>query len=360
MEDGLRRFYHSYLTNFAYFLSLSLGALFFVTLHHLVRAGWSVVVRRFAEAIAANVWWLAVLAIPVVLGMRHLYHWSDPAALAHDPILQGKQAYLNPVFFVIRLVVYFAVWGYLARYFYKKSVEQDTSRNLMLTVQMERKSGLAMVLFALTTAFASYDLLMSLDPYWYSTMFGVYYFAGSVVGFFSLMPIVTHLVQRSGRLTHAITVEHYHDMGKLIFAFTTFWAYIAFSQYMLIWYASLPEETIWYLRRQTGSWAGVSWLLLFGHFVVPFMGLLPRFVKRNPRMLVVPAAWMLVMHWMDIYWLVMPQMSPEGVPFSLMDLTCFLALGGLCATATIRRLAGRSLVPEGDPRLAESLVFESV
>jgi hypothetical protein len=234
------------------------------------------------------------------------------------------------------------------------------TKNVMLTVRMERRSGGAMVLFALTTAFGAYDLLMSLDPHWYSTIFGVYFFAGSVVGFFACLPIITRTLQRSGRLAHAITVEHYHDMGKLIFAFTIFWAYIAFSQYMLIWYANLPEETGWYLRRQTGGWQAVSLLLLFGHFIVPFLVLLPRWVKRDGRLLVLPAVWMLAMHWMDIYWLVMPEMGAKGVPLGLMDLACFLAVGGTFVAAAARRLRDRSLVPEGDPRLQESLAFESV
>jgi hypothetical protein len=359
-EDGFRRLLFSYLVNFSFFLSLALGALFFVILHHLVRAGWSVVVRRIAEAIAANLWVLAVLAVPIVLGIRELYPWADTAIVAHDPILVQKRGYLNPVFFVIRLALYFTVWTFLARYFFVRSVAQDRTREITPTVQMERRSGVAMVLFALTTAFASYDLLMSLDPHWYSTIFGVYFFSGGVLAFFATLPIVTSILQSRGRLVNAITEEHYHDMGKLIFAFTVFWAYIAFSQYMLIWYANLPEETIWYLRRQTGSWQIVSIMLIFGHFLLPFLVLLPRWIKRNRRYLVLPALWMLAMHWMDIYWIAMPEMSPEGVPLGFMDLACFLAVGGLFVGAATRRLRDRALVPEGDPRLEESLAFESV
>ena len=267
---------------FAFFLSISLGGLFFVLLEHCTRAGWSVVARRVAEAIAANVWLMAVLAIPVVLGMHHLYHWSDAAAVAHDPLIEAKVGFLNPTFFMIRLAIYFTIWGVMATFLYRTSLAQDASGDPALTLRMERLSAPGMVLFALSLNFAAFDLLMSLDPHWFSTIFGVYYFAASVVAFFAVMPKVLWALQSRGILKNAITVEHYHDFGKLLFAFVVFWAYIAFSQYMLIWYANVPEETEWFLKRQTGEWTTVSLLLIFGHFVVPFLLLVSRFIKRRP------------------------------------------------------------------------------
>jgi hypothetical protein len=284
-DEGRPRFFHAYLVSFCYFLSLALGALFFVALQHLTRSGWSVVVRRLAEGIAATLPVLAVLCIPVLLGMHDLYHWTHSDAVAGDSLLQWKQPYLNTPFFIVRVVVYFVVWTLLAWFFLTASVRQDATGDVRLTLRMQAASAPAMVLYAITVTFAAFDLLMSLDPHWYSTIFGVYYFAGSVVGFFALLALVVYLLQRAGRLTRAITIEHYHDLGKLIFAFVVFWAYIAFSQYLLIWYANIPEETVWYLRRQSGSWAAVSLVLLFAHFVVPFVALLSRVSKRRKSLL---------------------------------------------------------------------------
>jgi hypothetical protein len=358
--DGWRRFFFSYLLSFSYLLTLALGALFFVILQHLARAGWSVVVRRWAEAIAATLPALAVLAIPIVaFGLHHLYHWTHAEAVAADHLLQAKQPYLNVPFFVVRLAVYFAVWTLLARFFLTRSLAQDENGDAALTQQMERRSAPAMLLFALTATFAAFDLLMSLDAHWYSTMFGVYVFAGSVVSFVALLTVVVFATQRAGMLRHAITVEHYHDLGKLLFAFTVFWAYIAFSQYMLMWYANLPEETAWLLRRQTNGWGWVGLVLLVGHFALPFAALLSRAPKRRPRAVAAVAAWVLLMHWFDLYWVVVPEVSRTSAVPHLLDLTTLVGLGGLVVAFAAYRMRGRSLVPERDPRLAESLRFEN-
>jgi hypothetical protein len=357
--DGFGRCLEAWLVSFAFWLSLSLGALFFVVLQHLTGATWSVVVRRPAEALAANLPWLALAALPLVLGMRHLYLWSDPARAAGDALIQAKAGYLNPVFFTLRLALYFGVWSWLARYYFRRSVEQDTSGDPALTHRMQRWSAPAVLAFALTATFAAFDLLMSLDPHWFSTIFGVYFFAGSFLGFVALLTLVLHLLQGTGRLTGVVTREHYHDLGKLIFAFTIFWAYIAFSQYMLYWYGNLPEETGWYLRRQTGDWTGLGVLLIFGHFFLPFLGLLARYPKRQKFMLLPGTLWVLAMHYADLYWLVMPEFSPGRLPLHVLDLSAFLGLGALLLALTVRRLQARSLVPERDPRLADSLIFEN-
>jgi len=363
---GGARFYFSYLVSFCYFLSIALGALFFVLIQHVTRAGWSVVVRRFAEAISMNVIPFALLFIPVILGMNHLYHWTHADAVAHDHLLAWKAPYLNTTFFIIRVAIYFVIWGLLARYFFSRSGLQDETGDWKITIRMQNWSAPGLVLFALTVTFFAFDCLMSLDPHWYSTIFGVYYFTGGAVGFFALLPIVTHLVQRSGRVTNAISPEHYHDMGKLVFAFVVFWAYIAFSQYMLIWYANIPEETVWFLKRQTGDWTKLSLFLLFGHFIIPFIMLISRWVKRRSGVLFVGAFWVLLVHWADIYWLVMPEMPSVRhgdvgqVPLHLLDLTCFIGLGGLFIAVMAWLLRKRALIPVKDPRLEESLAFENV
>jgi hypothetical protein len=358
-EGGMGRLLETYLVSFAFFLSISLGALFFVLLQHCTRAGWSVVVRRVAEVLAGNVWLMAVLAVPIVLGMDHLYHWTDAAAAAHDPLLAGKVGFLNANFFLVRLVVYFVIWGVMASFLRRTSVAQDSSGDPALTLRLERLSAPGMVLFALSINFAAFDLLMSLDAHWFSTIFGVYYFAASVVAFLAVMPKILYGMQMRGVLENAVTVEHYHDFGKLLFGFVVFWAYIAFSQYMLIWYGNLPEETEWFLKRQTGEWTTVSLILIFGHFVVPFLLLVSRMIKRRPLLLALTGGFVAVMCWIDIFWLVMPEFSPGVVRFGWLDILCFLGMNGVFSAFFVVRLARHSVVAEKDPRLEESLAFEN-
>jgi hypothetical protein len=361
--DGLRYFLHSYLLNYCYVLSIALGALFFVALQHAARAGWSVTVRRLAELLAAPMPLLAVLSLPIIVpalaGDGRLYLWADARAVAADELLRHKAPYFNPFFFALRWAGYFAVWWLLARFFLRRSLEQDHSGDPALTLRMERLSGPALLLLFCTVSFAAFDWLMSLAPDWSSTIFGVYYFAGAVVGFLAALILLALLLQAGGRLQASVTVEHYHDLGKLLFAFVIFWGYIAFSQYLLIWYGDIPEETRWYLVRQTGGWVTVSLLLLFVHLPVPFFGLLSREAKRRKALLGFWAAWMLAAHWLDLYWLVMPSVSPAAPPLGVVDLCCLLGIAGLYLAGVARAAEGVALAPLRDPRLAESLAFEN-
>ncbi|MFQ5807386.1 MAG: quinol:cytochrome C oxidoreductase, partial [Phycisphaerae bacterium] len=310
-------FIRGYLVNYAFFVSLALGGLFFVLLQHATRAGWSVVVRRLAESVSTTFPLLAALSLPIIVPMlldldaiHKVYPWTDNEHVTHDDILRGKQAYLNGPFFLARLLAYFALWIVVANYFYKHSVEQDRTGDPNLTSQMQTRSAPAVILYALATTFFAFDLLMTLDPHWFSTIFGVYYFTGAAVGFFALLVIMMYLLQRAGRLAQSISIDHYHDVGKLVFAFVVFWAYIAFCQYMLIWYGNIPEETGWYVVRQQQPWLTVSLILLFGHFIIPFAALMSRIPKRQKGLLALAATWVLVMHWFDVFYLVMPRMSP--------------------------------------------------
>jgi len=357
--DGRSDFFHSYLANFMYFLSLALGGLFFVLIMHLTRAGWSVTVRRLAEVVAWAVVPLAVLAVVILFGMHDLYEWSNAEIVAHDDLLQKKQAWLDPTFFAIRLAVYFAVWGLLSTFFLRQSCKQDESGDPSLTTRMEHVAAPGMILYALTVTFAAFDLLMSLTPHWYSTIYGVYYFSGCVLGFFALAPVLIALLKRRGFLTRLVTTEHSHDLGKLMFGFVVFWAYIAFSQYLLIWYGNLPEETVWYSAREQGIWGWISLVLLFGHFLLPFLWLMSRYPKRKAATLVIGAVWLLIMHWVDVFYLVMPNARPDGMPFRLMDLACFVGIGGLFLAVVFWRLGRTNLIPVNDPRLSEALSFEN-
>ncbi len=359
IDGGVDYLLETYLVSFAFFLSLSLGALFFVMLHHVTRAGWSVVVRRIAEAMAANVWLMALLVLPILFGVEHLYHWAHPGAAEHDALIAGKVGFLNTTFFTIRVVLYFVIWSVLAWFFYATSKAQDASGDPALTRRMEMLSAPGIVLFALSLNFAAFDLLMSLDPHWFSTIYGVYYFAAAVLLFFAVMPEVMLWLQTRGLLRHAVTVEHYHDIGKFMFAFTVFWAYIAFSQYMLIWYGNIPEETEWFLKRQTGGWTAISLTLLFGHFVLPFLMLISRHVKRRPLPLAAIGVFVAVMCWIDMYWLVIPEFSEGVARFGILDVAVWLAMAGIYSAVLIWRLGRTSLVPDKDPRLVESLAFEN-
>jgi len=361
-KGGPQRFLQSYLLGFSFFLSLSIGALFFVLISHLTKAGWSVTLRRIGEDLASTLWLAALLFVPIVLGLDQLYVWARPDVVAHDAVLQSKAAYLNTTFFVIRWVIYFAVWIGLAQFFSRLSGQQDETGDPELTLRMERVSAPGMLLFAVTITFASFDLLMSLDAHWFSTIFGVYFFSGSTVSFFALLASVVLFLQRVGYVRRSVTIEHLHDVGKLTFAFVVFWAYIAFSQYLLIWYGNLPEETGWYQRRQEGAWAWASVALLVGHFFIPFLFLMSRHIKRRKSLLAAGAAWVLLMHVLDLYWLIMPQEqfdSAGHIPFHAFDLLCLAGFSLLFLAASEQAMRRRSLIPERDPRLAEAMVFEN-
>jgi hypothetical protein len=354
-----KQFSFSWLVSFLFFLSLALGALFFVLIQYATQAGWGIVLRRIGETVFATLPVLAALFVPVILGLRDLYSWSVPGAAAHDALLRWKAPYLNVPFFLIRAALYFAVWTVVALLYYRGSRRQDATGDPRWSTRLRRLAGPAIIVLALTQTFASTDWIMSLTPHWYSTIFGVYFFAGSFVGFIALLSVVAVAMRGAGLLDMVISAEHLHDVGKWLFAFTAFWAYIAFSQFFLMWYANLPEETIWYKARIEGSWMRVSLLLMAGHFVVPFFYLMGRTVKRRGATLAIGGVWLLAMHFMDLYWQVMPTLHPEGVRPSALDLAALVAVGGCVVAAASWLMKRQALVPLRDPRLAESLTFEN-
>jgi hypothetical protein len=274
-------------------------------------------------------------------------------------MLHGKEPYLNVPFFVVRVGIYFATWLFISYYYLALSSRQDASGGVNLTRRLEKLAPVAIIGFGLTLTFASFDWMMSRDPFWYSTVYGVYYFSGCVVSAFALLSVMAILMQSSGRLVQAITLDHYQDLGKYTFGFVVFWAYIAFSQYLLIWYGNIPEETEWYARRSHGPWAYMSVLLLVGHFFLPFFVLISRGPKRHRGILGAACLWILAMHWFDVYWLIMPEWSHSRVSLSLMDLATFVGIGGLCAAAALMWMGRRPLIAIRDPRLGESLAFEN-
>ncbi|MGO8748464.1 MAG: quinol:cytochrome C oxidoreductase [Thermoguttaceae bacterium] len=350
---------HAYLADYCFWTSISLGSLFFVGMLHVTRAGWGVVVRRLAEILGCNFTVLAFLFLPVLLGSGTLYEWANPSLVHADEALRHKAPYLNFTFFGVRIIAYFVVWWLISRFYLERSSGQDSSGDPNVTVGMERWSGPSLLLLSVTATYASFDWIMSLHPHWASTIFGVYYFSGAMVGGLAALILAVAGLQVSGRLRTVINAEHYHDLGKLLLGFVIFWGYIAFSQYMLIWYANIPEETVWYEPRLFGPWGWVALALLFGHLIVPFLGLMSREVKRRRVLLAFWAVWLLFFHWLDLQWLVMPRMNSPQLPFGAIDLLLMIGMGALYLAGLAWMSAGRSLVPMKDPRLGESLAFEN-
>src|SRR5712691_13110786 len=355
-----KQFFFSLLVSFLIFLSLALGALFFVLIQYATQGGWGIVVRRIGETVFATVPVMAALFVPLLFGLQHLYPWSVPGAAEHDALLRWKAPFLNVPFFLIRAAVYFGCWSFIALLYYRGSRGQDATGDPGVSARLRRLAGPAIIVLALTSTFASIDWIVSLTPHWYSTMFGVYFFAGSFVGFIALLSVVETAMRGAGLLETVITAEHLQDLGKFLFAFTAFWAYIGFSQFFLIWYANLPEESFWFKARLEGSWTIVSLLLMAGHFGVPFFYLMGRAVKRRGWTLALGGMWLLAMHFVDIYWQVMPTLHPEGVRPSVLDVAAFVAVGGCFVAAAGWLMRRQALVPLRDPRLAESLAFENV
>jgi hypothetical protein len=355
-----RSWLHPYLISYCYFLAITIGALFFVIIHHLVRAGWSSSLRRIAEGVSQNFIVMAVLTIPILLNLGEVYQWAV-YDVGHDPLIDVKQAYLNEGAFITRFVAYFAVWIGFSVFFHRMSVKQDETGDPAISRKMGLATPVAVLLFALSVSFAGFDLLMSLDAHWFSTIFGVYFFAGCVLSWHAFLALTVIWLQKHGRLVRSINSEHLQDVGKMVFAFTIFWAYVAFSQYMLYWYGNIPEETGWYLRRQTTfTWGAWGFFLVFGHFAVPFLFLLSKHVKRRKTTLAVGAIWMLLVHWCDLYYLVMPQlMSGSEFPFQMIDVTIFLAMTGLYLITTAWFLGRAPLLAKCDSKLPEALAFHN-
>jgi len=386
-DGGWTTFWKSYLFGWISALGIALGAMFFVLLQHLTRSGWSVSVRRIAEAIAKNLKWMWILFVPIlVLVLKGngdlLYQWGDTQLMEQDHMLHAKATYLLPAFWSVRAMFYLLVWAVIGSLYFRWSTSQDHDGDVKWTHKMQKWAPICMILYAFTQSYAIIDWIMTLQPKWFSTMFPVYFWAATMAGFFASIILLARYLQRTGHLEQSITTEHYHDLGKLLFAFgVVFWAYIGFSQYMLIWYANIPVETGWYITRQLGGWAPISLLLLFGHFFVPFLLLVSRWTKRWRSTLPILAAWMVLMFFVDIYWLVFPVIPEEamtratsynqlaqwvasgdvlvGYGFQLVNFTCLIGMVSLLFGGTLISLRSCNLLACADPRLGEALRFEN-
>lgn len=358
----------SYLWAFESVLALALGAFGWLVIDITVRSQWSIVVRRIAETIQATLPIFAVLWLPIALiGFHELYPWTHET----DEILARKRWFLSDGFWWGRAVVYFVLWIVLSRFFYTSSTKLDalgdnqTERD-RLVKRTWSVAAPSILIYALSQSFAAIDWVMSLMPHWYSTIFGVYFFASSILVFFAVTSLIAMALQRGGMLKTAITPEHFHDLGKFTFGFTVFWAYIAFSQFVLIWYANIPEETEFYMVRMEGGWGAVSYLLPVLHFFVPFLFLISRHVKRARWPLALGAVWMVLMHLLDMYWIILPNFGIHGeghheahLAVSWLDFAALLGMVGAFLAAFGFFLKKNKVIAINDPRLTESLAHEN-
>ncbi len=401
-ENAWQRFMMAYLVAFAFALSVSLGSLFFILVQHLTRAGWAVVVRRPAEVLSINLILVAALFLPIAWsvyrGDQLIYSWATGASAnqnehaesVKDDVAAGSivpvstvldspdrsesssagsnhaehtpdKPYLSKQRFLVAWVIYFAIWIVIAGFYFSSSVHQDKTRDVKLTKRMEWCSGLAAVVFGFSLTFAAFDLLMSLDPIWYSTIFGVYFFAGCAVAGLAAVLLTVLILKKLRVAPNVFSDELQRDLGRLLFAFVFFWAYIAFSQYMLLWYANVPETTEWLVRRgmstatgYTNSWGWLAIVLLLAHFMIPFAAIMSRHVKTNINAMILWTVWLLVIHYFDLYWIVIPQTNLE-LTLSPVEVGLFVGVVAVYLASALLIASRVGLLPVGDPRIHESL-----
>jgi hypothetical protein len=403
------RFAFAYLFGYLVALSLALGSLFFILVLYVTKAGWGISVRRIAELFIRPMPVFAVLLIPLFFNLNHLFAWAgaknetttstsaesagessespladergiaarEPAAMRDIPvanagamdkaversegaIVDHKRAWLNTYFVLGRAILYLLVWSWLAWRYFAWSTEQDETKAVANTAAAQNFAPLALVLFGFTLTFFAFDWLLSLDATWYSTIFGVYIFAGSALFQMAVLILAALWLRRSGAIGNAVNVEHFHDMGKLLFGWIVFWSYIAFAQFFLQWYSNIPDEVAWYHKRwdeNGGAWMGLSLGLAALHFFVPFWFLMSRSIKRKLGLLAIGAGFMVVMHVLDLYWIIMPNAGPFAP--NLLDFGCLFCVVGLYLAAVLYGITEYPLVPVGDPRLSRALDFEN-
>ena len=344
------QFFRSYLVGYMLWLGVTLGCLAILMLQHLSGGRWGLAIRRVLEAGSRNVKLMALLFVPVLLGMGSLYPWVKPG---DDPVLLHKAAYLNPSMWVARAIFYFVVWGLLAWLLSRWSGQQDQEPGRDLRSRLRGWSAAGLLLYAATVTLASIDWVMSLDPHWSSTIYGMLFMAGQCLSALCLTVGMVALLARYQPLRQVAHPEVFHDLGKLVLTFVILWAYFSFSQLLIIWSGNLPEETSWYLNRWSGGWEVVGLLLVIFHFALPFALLLSRNLKRAARRLAVLAGIILIMRAVDLFWLIEPNFAANHshLRFSWMDLVAPIALGGLWMAAFARELKQRPVLPLHDPGL---------
>lgn len=349
------QFLRSYLLGFVFWASLVLGSLGLLMLHHMVGGAWGFAIRRLQEAAVATLPLLLLMFVPVALGIQELYPWARAGQVAADPLLRHKAPYLNATFFLLRTAGYFAVWIGLATLLNRWSRRQDGTADPYLTRRLQLLSGPGLLVYGLTVSFAGVDWLMSLEPHWFSTIYGLLFMAAQGVGALAFAILLLAPAPARNVLAEVVTPGRLRDLGNLLLTFVMLWAYMAFSQFLIIWYGNLVEEIPWYLHRGGGGWQWVALVLVVLHFFVPFFLLLARRVKQNARLIARIAAAIIVLRLVDYHWLVAPALHPEGIVVHWMDLVLPVGLGAVWLATFVRYLRGKPLLPSHDPRLGDAL-----
>ncbi len=351
------QFFHSYLLAFLFWVGLPLGCLGVLMLHHLAGGSWGYVIRRPLEAGTRTLPVFLLLFLPVLLGLRDLYPWARPEAVAADALLQHKSAYLNVPFFLGRAALYFALWFLLAYLLNRWSAEDDQSETPRHWRRFRTLSGPGLGLYGLTASFAAVDWMMSLEPHWFSTIYGMLFIVGQVLATLALMIVVLRRLARHEPVAEVVTPNHFHNLGNLMFAFVMLWAYMSFSQYLIIWSANLPEEIPWYLHRTGHGWQAVALVLIVFHFAVPFVLLLIRHNKRKPEILAGVALGLFVLRTVDLFWQVAPSFHGTSLRLHWMDPVAVIGVGGLWLAVFLWQLRQRPLLARHDPAI-EGLLEE--
>ena len=349
-----RQFFQAYLIGWTFWTGIAVGSLALLMLQHLTGGGWGLVIRRSLEAATRTLPLMAVLFIPVVIGAHSIYHeWTDPAELEKHPVVKFKTPYLNLPFFTVRAVIYFGIWIALAFFLNKWSLAQDRTADNRFTKNMRLLSGPGMVVLIFSVTFASIDWYMSLEPEWFSTIYGFIFVAAWTLSALAFVIAVMARLSHEEPMKRIVAPLHFHDLGKLLLALVMLWSYFAFSQYLIIWSGNLPEEIGWYIRRMHGGWGAVIVTIGILHFAAPFLFLLSRSLKRNPGKLVLVAVLLLVMRSVDLMWMLVPAF--EHRMWIVMDVVAVLGLGGLWLAFFTWQLGKRSLIPINDPQFESTL-----
>ena len=354
---NLAQFFRAYLVAYLFWSGLSLGCLALLMLHHVVGGAWGAMIRRVLEAGTRTLPLMVVLFVPLLYGLTTLYSWSRPEVVAHDVLLQHKSAYLNVPFFVQRAAAYFAIWLIVMFFLNHWSRQQERVAGAPQERPVQRRlrllSAPGLMLYVLTVTFAAVDWVMSLEPHWYSTLYGVVILVGQMLAALALAIVLITQLAEAPPVSTVLTPQHLHDLGNLLLAFVMLWAYIGFSQFLIIWAGNLPEEVPWYIHRTQGGWEWLGRFVLLLHFGLPFVVLLSRTSKRRAQVLGRLAAGLLVMHLLELFWLVLPAFSPSSLAIHWLDVGLPIGMGGLWMAVFVWQLQRRALLPLHDPRLQE-------
>jgi len=349
------QFFRAYLVGWTFWTGIAVGSLALLMLQHLTGGGWGLVIRRVLEAATRTLPFMAVLFIPIILGSHSLYEWTHREELAQLPAVQFKTPFLNLPFFIVRTIVYFGVWITLAFFLNRWSLMQDRTGEARYAKNMRVLSGPGMVALIFVVTFASIDWYMSLEPEWFSTIYGFIFVASWSLGALAFVIAAMAKLSKEEPLAHIVKQLHFQDLGKLLLALVMLWAYFAFSQYLIIWSGNLPEETTWYVARKNGGWGAIALAIVILQFIFPFLTLLSKATKKSSQKLALLAVLILVMRIVDAVWLVEPTYSPGNFVLNWMDIVAPIAIGGLWLSVFAWQLQKRPLMPINDPQLEAAL-----